>query len=310
MLLVITYFSNTHGKEGIYMQKHSYKKQKLIILISFLTLPLVFLGTFTFYPAVRLLMLSFTDWDGHALHYHWIGFANFKDVFSDKDTFTAFSHNIYYFVGGIIQNIIAIYFAVILNSKIKGRNAFRLVLFAPYILNSVATAYMFQFIYNSDHGALNSLLSWVGLDMWRQSWLGNPHLINVSLAAVSLWKFMGFNMVIYLSVLQSIPGDIYEAAKIDGASPFQSFRFITLPSIRRVIELNMILTISGALEAFDIPFVITGAAGGSDTFVTRINDVAFKFNSYGLASAMAVTLLAIVIIVIWLQRKLLLRGVE
>ncbi|MEW9702072.1 carbohydrate ABC transporter permease [Paenibacillus sp. SI8] len=288
----------------------NYKTQRLIILSTFLTIPLILLATFTFYPALRLIQLSFTDWDGISQSYKWIGIANYKEIFSNKDIFGVFSHNVYYFIGGIIQNILALYFAIILNTKIKGRNIFRAFLFLPYILNSVATAYMFQFIFNTDHGTLNTLLDVVGLGAYKQSWLGNTDLVNISLASVSLWKFMGFNMVIYLGVLQSIPGDLYEAAKIDGANSWKTLIYITLPNIRKIIELNMLLTVSGALEVFDIPYVITGAAAGSDTFVTKVNDVAFRFNNIGLASAMAIVLLIIVTVVITVQRKFILRGEE
>ncbi|WP_311198778.1 carbohydrate ABC transporter permease [Paenibacillus hexagrammi] len=180
------------------MFNFNYKTQRLIILFSFLTIPLILLATFTFYPALRLIQLSFTDWDGFSLDYKWVGLANYKEIFSNEEIFGVFSHNLYYFVGGIIQNIIALYFAIILNSKVKGRNLFRVFLFLPYILNSVATAFMFQFIFNSDHGTLNTLLDLVGLGAYKQSWLGNTSLVNISLASISLWKFMGFNMVIYL----------------------------------------------------------------------------------------------------------------
>lgn len=292
------------------MPDFTYKTQRILILLSFLTIPLLLLATFTFYPALRLIQLSFTDWDGISKSFKWIGFANYQEIFSNKEIFGVFSHNFYYFIGGIIQNILALYFAIILNSKIKGRNLFRVFLFLPYILNSVATAYMFQFIFNTDHGTLNTLLDTFGLGAFKQSWLGNTDLVNVSLASVSLWKYMGFNMVIYLGVLQSIPSDLYEAAKIDGANSFQTLIYITLPNIRKIIELNMLLTVSGALEVFDIPYIITGAAPGSDTFVTKVNDVAFKFNSIGLASAMAIVLLIIVTVVITIQRKFILRGEE
>jgi raffinose/stachyose/melibiose transport system permease protein len=293
-------------KKVFYLQNLNYKTQKLLILFGFLTIPVLLLTTFNLYPATRLLVYSFTDWDGLSHHFNWVGFDNYKDVFSDKETFAALSHNLYYFVGAIVQNILALYFAVILNTKIRGRNIFRLVLFAPYILNGVAISFMFLFFFKTDGGTLNSLLHWIGLSNWEQSWLGNPKLINISLSFVSLWRYMGLGMVIYLGVLQSISADLYEAAKIDGANAMQSFRYITLPSIRKVIELNMLLAVAGALEVFDIPFVMTGAASGSDTFVTRVVDIAFKFQSFGLASAMSVALIVIVVIVIAIQRKLIL----
>ena len=167
---------------------------------------------------------------------------------------------------------------------------------------------MFKNVYHAEYGSLNTLLGALGLESWQQMWLGNPNLVNFSLAFISMWKYFGLSMVIFIGALQSIPRDQYEAAKIDGASGWQSFRFITIPSIRKVIELMLILTLTGALEAFDIPYVMMLGANGTTTFVIQTVDTAFKFQNYGLASAMAVVLLAIVLLVILVQRKLLFKG--
>ncbi len=130
------------------------------------------------------------------------------------------------------------------------------------------------------------------------------------LASIGFWRFMGFNMVIYLTALQSIPSDLYEAASIDGANGWQKFIFITLPNIYKIIELNLFLTVSGALEVFDLPFILTngGPAGASDTFVLKIVSTAFQFSNYGMASDMSVVLLLSVVIVLGIQRLLLSKG--
>lgn len=98
---------------------------------------------------------------------------------------------------------------------------------------------MFTYVYDAQNGSLNALLTSIGLESWIKSWLGDAGIVNYSLAFISMWKFMGFNMVIYLGALQSIPGDLYEAAKIDGAGPFKSFLYITWPSIIKIVELSM-----------------------------------------------------------------------
>ncbi|GLX70312.1 ABC transporter permease [Paenibacillus glycanilyticus] len=288
----------------------SYKVQRYVILISFLTLPLLLLAVFSFYPALYLAWLSFTSWDGYSPNKAWVGFNNYKDIFTNADIFKVLSHNFVYFIGGIVQNIVALFFAVLLNSRLRGRNTFRVLLFLPYIMNSVAIAYMFTYVYDAQNGSLNALLTSVGLESWIRSWMGDAGIVNYSLAFISAWKFMGFNMVIYLGALQSIPGDLYEAAKIDGAGPFKSFLYITWPSIIKIVELSMLLTVSGALEVFDLPFVMTkgGPAGASQTFVTQTVETAFNFSNYGLASAMGMVLLIIVVLVIFVQRKLILRG--
>ncbi|WP_338045189.1 sugar ABC transporter permease [Paenibacillus humicola] len=142
------------------------------------------------------------------------------------------------------------------------------------------------------------------------SWLGSESFVNYMLASIGFWRFMGFNMVIYLTALQSIPSDLYEAASIDGANGWQKFIFITLPNIYKIIELNLFLTVSGALEVFDLPFILTngGPAGASDTFVLKIVSTAFQFSNYGMASDMSVVLLLSVVIVLGIQRLLLSKG--
>lgn len=239
---------------------------------------------------------------------NWVGFDNYKEVFTRPEIFGVFKNNAYYFVGGLLQTVIALYFAVILTSKLRGRNMFRSMFFLPYVLHSVAIVIMFKNVYHFEYGALNIFLSAIGLESWQQQWLGNPHIVNFALAFISMWKYFGLSMVIFIGALQSIPADLYEASKIDGASGWQAFRFITIPSIRSVIELMMILTLTGALEAFEIPYIMMLGANDTNTFVSKTVDIAFTFHKAGLASAMAVVLLLIVILFIIIQRKLLFRG--
>lgn len=285
----------------------SYKTQRYLILFGFLTIPLALLCAFSLYPAAALFYFSLTNWDGLGFDQEWVGLANYKEIFMRPEIFAAFKNNLYYFIGGLIQTAIALYFAVILNGKLKGRYAFRVMLFLPYVLHSVATVIMFKNLYHAEYGSLNIFLGAIGLESWQQLWLGNPHIVNFSLAFISMWKYFGLSMVIFIGALQSIPNDLYEASKIDGAGSWQTFRFITLPSLRKVIELMLVLTLTGALEAFDIPYVMMLGAGGTATFVTQTMDMAFKFENFGLASAMAVVLLVIVLFFIVLQRKVLFR---
>ncbi|MFD2670887.1 carbohydrate ABC transporter permease [Marinicrinis sediminis] len=293
------------------LSKMGFAAQRKWIIVTFTIIPLALLLTFSYYPAMELVRLSFTNWDGLSPDQDWIGWANYKEVFSNPEIFGVFKHNFAYFVVGIVQNIVAIYFAVILSSKLRGKNFFRLLLFLPYILNGVAVAYLFAYVFDTTNGSLNFLLGKLGFDSLAEtSWLGNPSFVNYTLASVGFWRFMGFNMVIYLAALQSIPKDMYEAAAIDGASGFKSFLYITLPNIYKIIELNLFLTVTGALEVFDLPFVLTngGPAGASETFVFKIIETAFQFNNYGLASAMSVVLLTFVIFVLSIQRYLLNKG--
>lgn len=282
----------------------SYQQQKITLILSFLLVPLALLLTFTYYPAMRLIYLSFTSWDGLAPVKTWVGFSNYKEIMGNHEVFYIFLHNVAYFVGGILQNVIAFFFAVMLNSKLKGRNMFRTVLFLPYIMNGVAVAFMFGYVFDTNTGSLNYFLNLLGVE--PISWLGKPGLVNISLASISAWKFMGFNMVVYLGALQSLPEDLYEAAKMDGARRFQVLRYITLPGMRKIIELNLFLTVIGALEVFDLPFVLTkgGPLAASKTYVQQTVETAFQYNNFGLASAMSVLLMIVVIVVVTAQRRI------
>lgn len=289
------------------MFNFSYKTQRYLILFGFLAIPVILSLTFSYYPALSLLYYSFTDWTGLGWNMNFIGFDNYAEIFTKPEVFRSLKNNLYYLIGGLVQVVFALYFAVILTGKLKGKNGFRVALFLPYVLHSVATVIMFKNVYHMEYGSLNTLLGAIGLDSWQQSWLGDKSIVNFSLAFISMWKYMGLNMVIFIGALQSIPGDLYEAASIDGASGWQKFRYITLPSIRGVLELMLILTLTGALEAFDIPFVMLLGANDTSTFVIKTVDTAFKYQNFGLASAMAVVLLIIVLLFIVIQRKLLFR---
>lgn len=289
----------------------SYLKQKRIIIFTFLLIPVSLLLLFTYYPAAKLVYFSFTAWDGYSPEKPWVGLDNYREVFLNPDIFGVFAHNFAYFVMGLVQNVIAIYFAVILNTRLRGKNVFRLLLFLPYIMNGVAVAFMFGYVFDTTQGSLNLFLNSIGLTRLSEtSWLGTQGLVNYALASTGLWRFMGYNMVIYIASLQAIPSDLYEAAKIDGANAWKTFWSITLPNMKPVIQLNLFLTVTGALEVFDLPFVLTkgGPAGASQTYVQRVVETAFAYNNYGLASAMSIILLFFVIVVVGLQQFVLSRG--
>ncbi|WP_178020034.1 carbohydrate ABC transporter permease [uncultured Paenibacillus sp.] len=289
----------------------SYLKQKRIIIFTFLLIPVSLLLLFTYYPAAKLVYFSFTAWDGYSPEKPWVGLDNYREVFLNPDIFGVFAHNFAYFVMGLVQNVIAIYFAVILNTRLRGKNVFRLLLFLPYIMNGVAVAFMFGYVFDTTQGSLNLFLNSIGLTRLSEtSWLGTQGLVNYALASTGLWRFMGYNMVIYIASLQAIPSDLYEAAKIDGANAWKTFWRITLPNMKPVIQLNLFLTVTGALEVFDLPFVLTkgGPAGASQTYVQRVVETAFAYNNYGLASAMSIILLFFVIVVVGLQQFVLSRG--
>ena len=290
------------------MSRLHFRTQKKIVVICFLLIPLALLLTFSYYPAINLIYMSFTKWDGISPVKQWIGTTNYRNIFTDPSLFQPFIHNAVYFVVGLVQSFVSLYFAVILNRNMKGRNAFKLIIFLPYIINSVAITFIFNNLLNNEYGALNELLRTAGLDWLALNWLGDPNIVNITMALMNSWKFMGFTMVVFLGALQSVPSEIYEAASIDGANGFQTLTRITLPSIKGIIKLVLFLNLSGAISAFEFPFVIYpngSPMGMSDTFMTKTMQTAFSFGNYGLASAMGVVLLLIILVLSVIQNKLI-----
>ncbi|PPQ46408.1 ABC transporter permease [Paenibacillus peoriae] len=286
----------------------SYSKQRLAIIVAFSIIPLALLITFAYLPVINMFKYSFSDWNGYSKRLEYVGFENYIKIFTDPEYFSVFKISLYYFVATFVQMGLALYFATILSFQTWFKNFFKGVLFFPSLMNGVAIGFIFLFFFKPD-GTLDTLLQAVGLGSYIKLWLGNPEIINISLAGTSIWRYMGFNFIVFLGAISSISSDLYEASDIDGANRWHQFRSIILPSIKRILQLNLILAISGAISAFDIPYIMTGGSNGSETFVIQTLDVAFKYSKVGLASAMAVVLLLIVIAVTLLQR-LLIRGEE
>lgn len=256
---------------------------------------------FTYWPALNLFYYSVTDWDGIDLEKNLVGLDNYIQVFTDPRIFSVFWVSLYYFAASFLQMGIALYFATILSFSTRFSNLFRGILFFPYLINGVAIGFVFLYLFQPG-GTLDTVLGWFGLADPPQ-WLGDPDVVNWSLAGTSVWRYTGLNFVLFLGAIQSIPRELYEAAELDGANRWQQFWSIIAPGIRRIIGLSFILAIAGSLSVFEVPFIMTGGANGSATFVIQTLQTAFSFRQVGLASAMAVVLLVIVLVVTWIQRR-------
>ncbi|GGN00985.1 carbohydrate ABC transporter permease [Streptomyces fuscichromogenes] len=268
----------------------------------FLLAPLTLLVTFTYAPIVNMLAYSFTDWDGVSPELHYTGAHNYAEIFTRPDLFEVFLVSAYYLAASAVQIVLALYFATVLSFDIRFRNFFKGVLFFPSLINGVAIGFVFLYFFQ-DGGTLDSVLALFGVHT-DHAWLGTPVSANVSLAGVSVWRYLGLNFVLFLGAIQSVPGELYEAAELDGAGRWQQFRHIIAPGIRPVVTLTVILSVSGSLSVFEVPYIMTGGATGTETFVTQTVKLAFQYNKTGLASAAAVVLLLIVLAVTWLQRRL------
>jgi multiple sugar transport system permease protein len=268
----------------------------------FLLAPLALLLTFTYAPIANMIAYSFTDWDGVSPELNYTGTGNYTELLTRSELFEVFFVSGYYLVASVVQIVLALYFATVLSFDVRFRNFFKGVLFFPYLINGVAIGFVFLYFFQ-DGGTLDSVLRLLGVET-DHAWLGTPSSANTSLAGVSVWRYLGLNFVLFLGAIQSIPGELYEAAEIDGASRWHQFRHIIAPGIRPVLSLSVILSVSGSLSVFEIPYIMTGGATGTETFVIQTVKLAFQFNKTGLASAAAVVLLLIVLAVTWVQRRI------
>lgn len=284
----------------------TYKGQKLITTILFLLVPLALLITFTFIPAFNMVYYSFQDRDQFGIDATFVGLDNYKTVFTNPDYFITFQTSLYYLVGSFIQQIIALLIASILCSKIRLKGLFKGTLFFPYLMNGVAVALIFQRFFSkgspplTSEGTLNAIIELFGGDPVK--WLTTPWLANCCLVFVSMWRYIGFDIIMYMGAIQSISPDLYEASDLDGANPWQRFRYIVFPGIKPIISLQLILAVKGAISVFEVPYIITGGKNGTSTFVIKTIDTAFIYKKMGLASAMAVVLLIIIIVVTLIQQ--------
>jgi raffinose/stachyose/melibiose transport system permease protein len=288
--------------------------QRNILLFSFLFIPVLLLLMFVLYPLFELVRLSFTDWNGMDAKQVYIGFDNFIKMFTDSsDVWLSLRNNGIYFIFHLIMIPLELAIAVVLDSKIRASKFFKTIVFMPYIINGVAISYMFAFFYSPINGGLNGILEVLGLDSLIQNWLTNESIVNISLVFVSIWRFSGFHIILFLGGLQSIPQDQFEAAEIDGASSIQSFWYIIVPGVKKVLEVLLFLNVVGALQVFDIPYIMTqgGPGHASSTFTLYTLETAFKFNNFGMASAMGITMLVLIIVLNGVQKRLFnLKGVD
>lgn len=267
----------------------------------FLAIPLAFLVVFTYVPVVNLFYYSFTSWDGVSPEKKFVGTKNFVRLFTTPSLYRVFFVSLYYLAASVLQLALALYFATILSFKTRFKNLFKGILFFPYLVNGVAIGFIFLYFFKPG-GTLDSTLALFGLQ--GHYWLGDQSLVNFSLAGTSVWRYLGLNFVLFLGAISSIPGHLYEAADIDGANRWQQFRHIILPGIKPIISLSVILSLSGSLSVFEIPYIMTEGANGSKTFVIQTVQQAFQFNKVGFASAAAIVLLLIVLVVTFIQRLL------
>ena len=262
---------------------------------------LVLLFMFTYLPFFKMVEFSFFKMK-YIGRRTFVGLQNYISVFTRKDCFHALSLSLYYMVGSVVQMALALLFATILSFKCKGSKFFRGALYFPCLICGISVGFIFKFFFT--HGfVLDTLLSWVGFNVDKLPfWLRDESINNVVLVACSIWKYIGQNIVMFIGAIASVDPVLYEAAEIDGANAWHRFKDIILPSISTIVVLNLIISVSGALSAFEMPYVVTGGGFNTSTYFVVMDKIAHTDQKVGLASAMAVVLLLLIVIVTYAQK--------
>lgn len=281
----------------------NYRRKESLLGLAFITPALIFFLAFLAYPMVYGLLLSFTSNRnaGSALDFN--GLSNYIRLFTKDSSFRiALTNNLIYaaaFTPGVL--IVALLIALLLNSKIRCKTALRTICFFPYITSMVAVATVWNIIL-APNGPVNQILSALGVkDL--PGWLLDKDWALASVIIVAIWKNFGYYMIILLAGLQGIPVYLYESARIDGASGFNAFRYITLPMLSPTIFLSLITIIIAAFQEFDLINIMTqgGPGRATNVLVYRIYQEGFVNVKMGYASAIAYTLFAIIMVITLIQ---------
>ncbi len=280
-------------------QRRDWKKAGIIVL--FCILPIALLLVFTYLPFFQMCGYSF-----YKMKYigtpKFVGMKNFIDIFTRPDLLGTLKLSLYYMVGALVQVALALYLATVLSFKTRGGSFFKGAMFFPYLINGIAIGFIFKFFYTRGY-VLDSVLQWCGFAQDQLPfWLKDQKINNWSLVYSSVWRYLGQTMILFIGAIMSIDGSLYEAAEIDGANKWQQFKHIILPGIQTILVLNIILSITGSLSAFEAPYVITSGANGTGTFFVQMDKIAHSDQKVGLASAMAVVLLIIIMICALIQK--------
>lgn len=282
--------------------KLSRKTRNNLVAYSFIAPNFIGFAVFTLGPVLFAFVLAFSKWDGNN-PMQFVGFDNFVKMASDSRFWAALKNTIVYTVSAVPTTLLmALALALLLNAQIKGKEIFRTIAFFPYVASIVACAAVWNIIFSPGAGLVNIALNALGVQNLPK-WAADPKWAMFTVVAFSIWKDMGYYMVIYLAGLQSISGQLYEAAELDGANHWQKFRYITWPQLKPTTFFILImLTISG-FKIYDRVLLITEGGPGTKTLVLvyHIYNAAFVNNQFGYASAMAIVLFALVLVVTIVQ---------
>jgi len=269
---------------------------------------LLFFAAFLVYPLLHTVYLSLTEWAGFDLKkITFVGFDNFKLIPPDWIFWKSLRNTFYFVVGTtVFLNLLGLALALFLNNSARFTRLVRTLVFIPVLLSPVIVGVMWSRIFDP-FGALNQILESLGLIKTPIFWLGDRRMALLSIIGATVWQWVGYDMILYLTGLQQIPEELYEAAMIDGANRWHLFRRVTLPLLKGVATMVILLNLIGGVRIFDIVYVMTkgGPNHNTEVLATHLYEVAFWFNKMGYASVIAVIILAISLVFAYFRSRLM-----
>lgn len=289
------------------------KKKRNLEALIFVLPAVLLLGMFVYFPLVENVIHSFQSFTLSSATKKWVGLENYKHLLSDKTILVCLKNNILYaFISIIVQVGFGLVLAAVLEDVAFHKLApfFRSVYFIPTVISMTVVCLLFEFVYNPQMGLLNSFLEAVGLDDLTRVWLGSKKTAMYAVIAVSQWQSTGYVTMLFIVAIQKIPRDLYEAAEVDGASKLQRFWAITVPQVKQMFFVTMVLTVAGAFTVFNEPYILTGGGPGIATMVLSLHmyQTGFVKNNMGYASTIA--MLIFVITAVMSSVQFLTYGVE
>lgn len=270
----------------------------------FLAPAIILITVFLYYPLYKTFVYSLTDYSQWSPNYNFIGFENYKRLFTDEIVLVSLINTFILMVGCILVEIgFALVLAVLVDSIKKGFKFFRMVYFFPVVISGSAIGLMFYLAFQYEYGLMNNILNMLGIE--KINWITEHSAMYLVLVPI-LWQYVGFYFVIFLTAVAGVPQEIYESALIDGITGFKKAVYITIPMIWEVIATSIGLVIAGSLKVFDIVFVMTGGGpmDASQLLSTYLYQQAFVFNNQGYGSTIAVAIIVLGLLIYIMSNRI------
>ncbi|MCU9996625.1 sugar ABC transporter permease [Mobiluncus mulieris] len=278
-------------------------KEQVITAYAMLIPALVILGIFVFYPIVAAAYMSLTSWDGFNPEMPFVGLDNYLNLAKNPEFWNSLTVTVIYAAGvSVLSVLTGLVFAILLDAPIRGRGIYRTIYFLPVVTSSVAVSIVWKYMLD-DSGLVNNWLGHLGIT--GPDWLQNRWIALAALTLLTVWKNLGFNIVLYLTALQGLPRSVFEAAEIDGANKLQQIRFMTVPLLRPMTFFVVVQALINSFQAFDLVYVFTegGPRGGTDVLGMMMYRQAFRLGNFGYGTAISLVTLVLVLVVTLVQWK-------